>query len=297
MNTCNPDSNRDQKTAVILLPHRKEPVLDSSHTVCQLQSGEKTLLGYKHRYHYLLPEKVETRALVALHGFGTTGERTFRHMAKQTRQAGIPLYAPDLLGTGFSDKPDVPYTLDLLARLNVAFVEKLGLNKPILLGHSMGGKIAAATLALYPDQFSGLILVNTGGFSRYAKLLPPLAGNKMVGRLFRKDWFFHRIIPRTPVGILFKSEESRMQMLTFGASFRDLDLDVTGIRSKLNQIRLPTLVLWGADDPLLPPSIGARITRTIPGARLKLIDGAGHAPMKDQPDRLVDAIAEFLHSF
>ncbi len=264
--------------------------------MCQFQAGEIELLGYNHWYYYALPEVAATRPLVALHGFGTTGDRTFRHIVNQTMEAEIPLYSPDLLGTGRSEKPNITYSLDLFARLGVAFAEKLGLEKPVLLGHSMGGKIAAATVALYPDLFSGLILVNAGGFSRYARLLPPLAGNRMVNTLFRKDWFFQRILPRTPIGIVFKSEESRAQMLTFGPSFRDLDFDATGIREKLKQIKLPTLVLWGADDPLLPPSVATRVARAIPGARVVLIEGAGHAPMKDQPDRLVEAIADYMRS-
>lgn len=255
-----------------------------------------TLGGYPHRYYRALPDAPAAAPVVALHGFGTTGYRTYRHLAPRLRHAGVPLYAPDLLGFGHSAKPPAGYSLEGYAARTVDFTAQLGLGRPVLVGHSMGGKIAAATAALYPERFAGLILINSGGFSRYARLLPPLAGAGWVSRLFRSDWFFHHVLPRTPLGAVFPTEASRQAFLRLRTAHHDLDLDATGLRPRLRTLTLPVLVIWGERDPLLPSHAARRQLRDLPGARLLRLPEAGHAPMKDQPERVAEAVARFARA-
>ena len=259
-----------------------------------MDAGRLRLLGLQHTYHAWLPKAPRTSALVALHGFGVTGYRTFRHVAPQLEEAGIPMYAPDLLGFGGSEKPESGYSLRRYAALTLAFTEALGLERPFLLGHSFGGKVAAATVAIYPDRFAGLILVNPGGFSVFAPWLPLVADTPGVAWLFRQDWFARRVLPRTPLGSVFPDQANIEQFLRWRYAHRALDLDYAGLRPALRHLTLPTLLVWGDDDPILPRSTVRRLLRDLPHADVRMISDAGHAPMKDQPEAFAEVVSAFL---
>ncbi|RMH70113.1 MAG: alpha/beta hydrolase [Bacteroidetes bacterium] len=253
-----------------------------------------TLHGYEHHVCLWPPASPPAASLLALHGFGTTGYRTFRYIAPRLAEAGLLTLAPDLLGFGASAAPEAGYSLALYARLTAALAREQGLDRPVLAGHSLGGKIAAATVALYPETFRGLVLINPGGFSRYARWLPPIAEARLTHWLFRQDWFLRFVLPRTPLGPVLGSAESLAQFFRLRHAHRALDLDHTGLRARLRATRLPALVVWGEHDPILPRSTLRRILRDLPHARVALIADAGHAPMKDQPDRTAEAIAAFV---
>ena len=257
-------------------------------------SGRLRLGGFDHVYHAWLPEGARTSALVALHGFGTTGYRTFRYAAPGLSRAGVSLYAPDLLGFGGSDQPAGGYSLRQYAALAVAFADALRLERPFLLGHSFGGKVAAATVALHPERFAGLVLVNPGGFSAWARWFPPVAEAPLTRWLFRQGWFRRRVLPRTPLGPVFPDGASIEQFLRWRRSHRALDLDGAGLRAALRHADVPALLVWGDADPILPPSTVGRILRDLPHADVGRLAGAGHAPMKDQPERFAEAVAAFL---
>ena len=259
-----------------------------------MNAGRLRLLGLQHAYHAWLPEVPRTSALVALHGFGVTGYRTFRRVAPQLEEAGLAVYAPDLLGFGGSEKPEKGYSLHQYAALTRSFAETLGLERPFLLGHSFGGKVAAAAVALYPERFGGLILVNPGGFSVLAPWLPLVADAPGVAWLFQQKWFVRRVLPRTPLGSVFPDQASIRQFLRWRGAHRALDLDHAGVRPALRRLRLPTLLLWGNDDPILPASTVRRLLRDLPHADIRRIPDAGHAPTKDQPEAFADAVSAFL---
>ena len=260
------------------------------------QRGVVTLQGFRHAYAAWLPEEPRHPPVVALHGFGTSGARTFHHVGAAFHVPGIPLYAPDLLGFGTSDKPSDGYSLERYAALIHAFADALQLQAPVLLGHSMGGKLAAAAGALAPKRFSGLVLVCPGGFGPLARLEASLAGRAPVRWLFRQSWFFRGLLPRTPLGPVFAREESRAQFLRLYHEHRALDLAHTGLHARLAAYPQPVLVLWGSRDAVLRPRHGHRVRQAFPESRLHLLDGAGHAPMKDRPLAFTDAVATYLHA-
>lgn len=253
-----------------------------------------TVEGYRHHYAYAAGPP-GAPVVLALHGFGTTGYRTFRHLAPALHAAGVGLYAPDLLGFGGSDEArDGRYSLRRYAHLTRTFADLLALRRPVLVGHSMGAKVAVAAAVCYPEQFSGLVLVNPGGFSRYARWMPPLAGARWARWLFRQDWFYHGLLPHTPLGAVFPGEQQRREFLRLGDSHHGLDLDHEGLRPLLPVLALPTMLVWGEEDRLLPRSTVRRVLQDLPGTRVVALEKAGHAPMKDQPDALVHALLPFV---
>ncbi len=260
------------------------------------EKAEVRLEGYRHVYRSVVPDAPTSPPVIAIHGFGTSGFRTYRHVARQFQRTGIPLYALDLLGFGESEIVDTPYSLELYARLVRVFADVLELERPVIMGHSMGGKIAVATATSYRDSFTGMVLVNSGGFARGERMLPFVARSWWARKLLAQDWFYYRLLPRTPFGPILQTEENRAQLAMLHRSHAALDLKRSGYREKLRDLKLPTLVLWGERDDVLPRSTPYRVQRHIPHAHLRFIADAGHAPMKDQPDRFVQTLAPFVRS-
>lgn len=252
------------------------------------------LSGHRHAYACVEPEAPTAPPVLAVHGFGTSGYRTFRHVADQFARAGIPLYAIDLLGFGESDVVDATYSLSLYGRLLRDFADAVALERPVLMGHSMGGKVATAAAVDFPERFGGLMLVNSGGFAPVERMLPFIARSWWARQLLAQDWFYHRVLPLTALGPILQTEESRAQLRMLRNSHSELDLKRTGYLKRLPELHLPALILWGARDRVLPRSTPYRMQRYLPHAHLRLIPDAGHAPMKDQPQVFVQALAPFV---
>lgn len=249
--------------------------------------------GYRHHVASWAPDGPPIATLLALHGFGVTGWRTYRYVAPQLAARGVRTVAPDLLGFGQSDRPDGVYALRHYARLTAALADALELDRPILAGHSLGGKIAAGTAACFPDHFAGLVLINPGGFAPFDRALTALAGSPPARWLLQSELFAHRLLPRTPFGVFLAGADDVEALRRLSRSHHALDLDYTGLRRRFADLTLPTLVLWGRDDPMLPRAAAHRAARSFPHARLRWIADAGHAPMKDQPEAVVEAVSAF----
>lgn len=255
-----------------------------------------TLDGYRHRYYASVVPDTTLPPIVALHGFGLDGQRSFRSVASLLRDHGCSLYALDLLGFGGSATPDRVYSLELYATLVAEFAAlQDGDPLPILVGHSMGGKIAAATAILQPAASSGLVLVNPGGFSWMAPWLPPMASARSVNRLLQSSWIQRHVLPHLPMGRFLAQPGPIQQALRLRNSHYALDLDATGLRPQLRDIALPTAVLWGQRDLLLPPSTLDRLRADLPQARVHRLPASGHIPMWDAPAAVALRLSRFAH--
>jgi pimeloyl-ACP methyl ester carboxylesterase len=174
-----------------------------------------------------------------------------------------------------------------------ALLDALGAERPVLVGHSMGGAIAQ-TLALGdPARFAGLVLVGTGARLRVLPRILQLfregslrVASDLVGSLSYS--------PSTPPGAVIEAERAlhdTAAAVTLG-DFHACDrFDLMG---RLGDLRLPALVVVGRDDRLTPPKYAAYLARSIPAARLVEVDGAGHFPQLEQPAAVNAAIRGFL---
>lgn len=252
-----------------------------------------TLLGFRHHVYTYPAVPPEQHCVLALHGFGTTG-RSFRHASDLINAAGITIVAPDQLNFGKSDKPEDGYSLYQYAQLTVDAKHALGLERPVLMGHSAGGKVAAATVALFPNEFSGLILVNTGGFSIMAPLL--LLADTRLLHLLDHPFLRRIILSRFGVAATLEAPEQWEAFLRLHGSNADLDIDRAGLRQAVQKISIPTRVIWGQLDKMIPKNTLARIHRDIPHAEIVAIDNAGHSPMKDQPEAFARHVIDFVRA-
>jgi len=248
--------------------------------------------------------------IVLLHGTGSSLHAWEGWAQALKAQRRVIRY--DLAGYGLTGpSPDNIYSLDDDVRLVLAMLDKLGVQRCVLGGNSLGGAIAWRTALAHPARVEKLILVDAGGYPPHATSLPfgfrlaRLARFPLVGTLLE------HILPRSLVEQGFRSiygdpskvtqeQIDRSVELTQRAGNRRALLERarqrrTGILAeRIRELKLPTLVLWGGRDRLIPPDDAERFHREIQGSTLAIFEDLGHAPEEEDPTRTVAAVKQFL---
>lgn len=206
------------------------------------------------------------------------------------------IFVPDTPGFGLTARPDwmrdmsdyVLYWRDLL--------EILGLEKPFVVGHSLGGWMAAELAVWYPERVSKLVLANAAGIrvkgSPIANLFA-MNPREVLAVCFDD---FSAAAPLIPSEINSDYIVSQYRQLTTLASLAwNPNYDVR-LERRLARITLPTLIVWGKNDRLIPPVYGETFHKLIPGSKLVMLDGTGHMPMFEKPQEWSKVISEFLQN-
>lgn len=190
---------------------------------------------------------------------------------------GREILLPDL--PGFGGSPGLPCPIPDQARILAATLDHLGIAAAHVVGHSMGGAVSAELAARYPERVVSLVLVDSAGW-------PFRAFPHYLGRLAQPwSWCRPSFIPT------LVSDVIRTRPLRLAVGIRRLL--VYDIRPALPAIAVPTLVVWGEKDRLLPSEAGRDIARSIPGARLETLRGAGHIVPADRPAELARLLEDF----
>jgi haloalkane dehalogenase len=222
--------------------------------------------------------------------------------------------APDLFGFGRSDKPeDVGWYsydrhVDSIARL----VEELDLRELTLVVHDWGGPIGLRVAVEDPGRIERLVILNTGigggtppseTWLRFREVVRQLGGALDIGRLVEAgtaQGLSDEV--RETYDAPFPTPESKAGVLAFPELVpTDPDHPNTGpmnrVLEALTRWEMPALVVWGAEDTVLPFRFARRFVELIPGARGPvLIEGASHFLQEDKPDEVAAAIREFIAS-
>ena len=184
----------------------------------------------------------------------------------------------DYRGVGRTDKPDIPYSIGMLADDTVGLMDALGIRKAHIMGTSMGSQIAQTIAAHYPDRVKGLILVV--GFTRVLPMMRALGFIMTTIPGFKEKatgWIYQQKYPPTPKSF------RRMADAANRCDTREL----------LGRISSPTLIVNGIKDSIVPMRITRELAGGIPGARLVLVDG-DHLFMIKSPDLLINPARAFL---
>jgi pimeloyl-ACP methyl ester carboxylesterase len=248
-----------------------------------------TVTGARAHYVHRQPVPASRPPVLFVHGAGGTHQ----HWLYQVRELSrAPTYAPDLPGHGRSKGPGRD-GIQAYGDWLIAFLDTAGLEGAVLVGHSMGGAIALDLASRYPQRVLGLGLVATGARLRVAPAI--LAGvqedTEAAVRLIC-DWAFGPEAPPEMVRL------GRRQMGTTpaGVLYGDLvacdDYDVMG---RLGEIATPTFVLCGTRDQLTPSKYSVYLRDHIAGAKLHLVEGAGHMVMVEKPIAVIQALSTLLH--
>ncbi|MGH7482267.1 MAG: alpha/beta fold hydrolase [Longimicrobiales bacterium] len=193
------------------------------------------------------------------------------------------VHAPELIGFGRSRPGTVPTIADMAAAVG-AWLDRRGLRRAHLIGHSMGGQIAVHLTVAETDRVDRLVLAAASGiprplrFAEMARLLAELVPPRKWGRL----GFWPTIA----------LDAARAGPLTIVGAGRALLSD--DVRPLLPSITRPTLLLWGENDPLIPVAHGQQMARLIPDARLTVLERAAHNAMADRPAAFNATVLRFL---
>ncbi len=243
--------------------------------------------------------------IVLIHGLGASTFSFRRNIPELSRHARV--VALDLKGFGFSKEysdPDVSFQAQ--ADVIVSFLDALRIPRANLVGHSLGGSIAALVAAQHPERVDRLVLIDSATLyitrpfvtrllhGRFlSDMAYQLAGpdRKRVRKLLEKSYVDKSKVSEADVdGYCFpftvkNSAESLRHFLT--ASNRNLNV-------LFSRIQAPTLILWGAGDTFLDPSVRDFLGRQIKNSSVRVIEGAGHAVMEEKPEEVNKAIMGFL---
>lgn len=234
-----------------------------------------------HRLHYQVSGPLDAPALVLLHGIGGN---------VNWWQENIPAFSPyfrtyalDLPGFGFSWRLKKTFSIDEGATYLRDWLDFLGLDRVNLLGHSMGGHIAARFAAAHPRRVNRLILAAPSGL--------------WVSTTQRLKWL--RDMPRVSVPLqqtlAIATGTMRTDLLALAVSLKALLGDRNAAES-LTALTVPTLLLWGGSDGVLPPALGERALQLLQKApaRLQYIERGTHNMMFDQAEQFNRRTLEFL---
>jgi len=230
--------------------------------------------------------------LLFLHDAGgpMTGAPFLDDLAKR-----FTVYAP--AHPGFGPGEGVEHLDDILdfALYYLDFLEEVGIEKPHLVGHSLGGMLAAEIAALAPQLVDRLVLICPAGLWLDAVPIPDFftfSPEQMV-----------RSALHDPTGPVGKMLLSRFRDPTLALeSYRCLasagkfmwPIPDKGLKKRIHRVKAPTLIVWGASDGLIPTAYAEAFHGAIPGSRLAILNGAGHLPMLEQREAFVEAVTSFL---
>lgn len=242
-----------------------------------------------HMLFYTRPVKSEGGPrLLLIHGAGGSHLGWPREIQ---RLVGTNVYNLDLPGHGRSPGPGYA-TVAEYADVVQAFINKMNLSDVTLVGHSMGGAIAQ-TLALRGlPQVGNMIILNSGAKLRVA---PQLLQVALTEPQLAAD--FVALMSWSPGAEEDKVQLSRETLMQIDPAVLHGDFsacDYFDVRSDLNQIAIPTLVICGSEDQMTPLKYGRYLAENISGAQLVEIEGAGHFAMLERPQEVAISIARFL---
>jgi pimeloyl-ACP methyl ester carboxylesterase len=234
----------------------------------------------------------EKPALVCIHGAGSSSVLWMDVVRRlQPRRRVV---APDLPGHGQSDRW---HTMDQVSiemyRDAVGTVcAELHIERAVLMGHSMGGLVALAAAAAWPERVAGVVLVNSGAWFEVA----PALFDKLASDFARFGKWLARYAwsPTTPLDTI---ERWGTVVLTADQEVTTADFRAVeryDARPLLATIRAPTLALGGADDRLAPPERTRELAEGIRGAEAVIVPRAAHMLMQEQPDVFFTALDRFL---
>ena len=211
----------------------------------------------------------------------------------------------DNRGAGRSDKPVMEYSIRLFAEDTARLMDELGIKSARLLGYSMGGYIAQELALNYPDKIEKLILASTGCGGDRAVLMSPERLEKFQANaglnpeeIIRKDmdiYFSKEFVEQHPEKVEEFIEISLRHHQPADAFFRQFDACLRhDTVNRLSRLSVPTLILTGDRDPLVPPENSYVLKELIPHAELLVFPGGHHCAMIENADQFNLTVIEFF---
>jgi pimeloyl-ACP methyl ester carboxylesterase len=250
--------------------------------------------GYRLHYFEAAPSNGGGTPLVLVHGLGARGE-DWAAMIPELAARGFHVYAPDLLGYGRSAKPDVDYSISLAEQTVVQFMQAVHVPRADVGGWSMGGWVVMKLAMDRPEMVDRLAIYDSAGVYFPASWEPELftpsdviGVTKLIGMLSPKPQPLPGFVAEAALRKLEANAWVIRRSMTAMTNGRDL-LDF-----RLYKISQPMLIMWGAQDELIPVSVGESIHKSVPQSVLNIVEGCGHLAPEQCPRPVIAGTVEFL---
>ena len=276
----------------------------------EVRKEEMELHGHRVRYRI----GGEGPPIVLIHGIAGSSETWTEVLPLLARD--FTVVAPDLLGHGDSAKPRGDYSLGAYASGIRDVLIALEIDRATFLSHSLGDGIAMQFTYQFPERLQRLVLVSSGGLGKEVHLmlrlvalpaaeyvLPLLvaqpfrnAGEGMAAVFARLGFRAADDLEEFARGFASLGDvDARQAFVHTARSLIDIDGQRASARDRLYLASdVPTLLIWGERDPIIPVDHGRRAQKEIPGSQLELFPDAGHFPHRQDPLRFVEALADFI---
>jgi pimeloyl-ACP methyl ester carboxylesterase len=248
-----------------------------------------------HRMHYLVEGPADGPVVVLVHGLGGRAE-DWRNLAPFLAKAGFRVYLPDLFGYGRSEKPaDFSYSVHDEAEVVLGFLDAVGLKQVDLGGWSMGGAIVQHVAADHPERVRRLILFDSAGLlvlpTWDTSLFTPNSPAQ-VDQLNALLMPHPRTVPGFVARDILRVSDHRAWIIHRAMASMLTGQDATD--KLLPKLKMPVLILWGAEDKITPLSLGETMHRMLPQSQLGVVAGCGHLAPDQCAAQMAPQVLEFL---
>ena len=247
-----------------------------------------------YRVHYFVGG--EGRPLLLIHGLGARAEDWTPEMPAYVNH-GFRVYAIDLLGCGRTSRPDIAYSIQQQADLVQGFLNALHVKRTDVAGWSMGGWVTLLYALQHPNHVDRVVVMDSAGliFETYygSQVFEPKTPEQLsllVALLTPHPNILPDFVERDVLRRMKKNS---------GVIHRTVQTMLTGqdlLEGKLQNIHVPVLIVWGAQDELIPPSSGQQMHQAMPQSVLELYQGCGHLAPATCSDQIVPRVLDFLRS-
>lgn len=248
-----------------------------------------TVLGHTIKYY----DVGSGPPLLLIHGIGGDADEwafCFEAFSKSHRVIAI-----DLLGFGRSDKPKIDYHIAVFVELINQFLRALKIERAAILGESLGGWIASSFALTFPERVDKLLLVDAAGVWGEIAALPidlRVSTRAHLHEVFKLVFFDKRLATDGLVDMAYHLHLERGDGPTIDSIFRCTEGE--RLDDVIGRLNMPTLIVWGEQDEMIPVSVGRNLQKLIPGSTLEVISQCGHLPALEKPVEFVQRVLEFL---
>ncbi|RLI26008.1 MAG: hypothetical protein DRO52_03245 [Candidatus Hecatellales archaeon] len=248
--------------------------------------------GYRTRY----VAEGSGKPVVLLHGLGSSLETWKANIGSLAQHFRV--YAFDMLGFGLADKPKIEYRIGVFKDFLKGFLDVLGLERASIVGNSLGGLIAVWFAVHHQDRLEKLVLESAAGLE---------VGARYLIMNFMGEWWtleslkrFYEYIYHDPSKVnkeilglrleVFSSPEAQHAY----KSTLNMPREWAVLPEKLPSLERPTLIIWGAEDKLIPVKHAHQYHKLIKNSKLVVFEETGHVPHAEQPEKYNQTVASFL---
>jgi len=256
---------------------------------------EKFVMVKNHQTRYL--EAGQGFPLILIHGLGASADRWLPLIPYLEKN--FHLFIPDLIGFGDSDKPNVNYTTDFFVQFLRDFIDTIKVRQFNIIGSSFGGQIVAE-YAVVCSNIKKMVLVSPSGinhrltpFMKKYSLAMLFPNKQRITEVFQmlngsKDHIDSVLVEE----FITRMQQPKAKMVATSVLINLRDADIS---QKLPKITCPSLVVWGDNDPVIPPRYAKIFVSSIKNCDFSLMKGCGHVPFVENPEEFSEIISEFFH--